>query len=69
MDNKEEKSLAEELREEPVTDTSTKRSRFNAFTLIFVIAVLAGIVIAALLLFSGSQVAPAIQEATNSAPR
>lgn len=69
MSDTDEKGLAEEFKEEPVTDTSTKRSRFSAFTLFFVVMVLAGLIIAGFVIFSGSKVAPAIQDATNGAPR
>lgn len=69
MSDTEEKSLTEEFTEEPVTDTSTKRSRFSAFTLFFVVMVIGGMIIAAFLIYSGSRVAPALQDATNGAPR
>jgi hypothetical protein len=69
MSDSEEKSLTEELADEPVTDTSTKRSRFSAFTLFFVVMVLGGLVIAAVMLYSGSKAIPAIQESGNSNAR
>jgi hypothetical protein len=66
MSEPEEKSLAEELVDEPATDTSTKRSRFSAFTLFFVVMVIVGMIVAAVLLYTGSLAGPSLQESMNS---
>lgn len=67
--NNREESLVEEFTNEEIVDTSTKRGRFSAFTLFFVVMVLVGLVVAAFMLYSGAKVAPAVQESMNSNSR
>lgn len=64
--NNKEESIVEEFAKEDIVDTSTRRGRFSAFTLFFIVMVLVGLVVAAVLLYSGSKVAPAVQESMNS---